>query len=70
VSGLQVTVVGGKMITQDQLLPSLYQLQRQGIVGDLAVCAINRRPLQALADSEALARAFPEAIFSGTPRAQ
>lgn len=66
-SGLHVTVVGGGMITQDQLLPSLYQLQRQGVVSDLAICAINGRPLQALADSEVLTRAFPGQSFRAFP---
>ena len=37
-SGLHVTVVGGGMITQDQILPSLYQLQRLGVVGELSIC--------------------------------
>ena len=35
----QVTVVGGGMITHDQILPSLYQLQRVGRIGDVTVCA-------------------------------
>ena len=29
----QVTVVGGGMITNDQILPSLYHMQRQGRIG-------------------------------------
>jgi glucose-6-phosphate 1-dehydrogenase len=32
-----VTVIGGGMITHDQLLPSLYQLQREGTIGENAV---------------------------------
>ena len=37
----QVTIVGGGMITQIQILPSIYQLQRMGVVGDISICALN-----------------------------
>jgi D-galacturonate reductase len=39
---LHVTVIGGGMIVQDQILPSLLQLRRHGKVGNVTVCA--RRP--------------------------
>ncbi len=63
----RVTVIGGGMITHDQLLPSLYQMQREGKLGEIAVCALNARPLQALAASETLRRAFPERSFRAFP---
>lgn len=63
----QVTIVGGGMITHDQLLPSLYQLQRNGVVGEIGISALRGRPLKALADSETIRRAFPERSFRSYP---
>ncbi len=62
-----VVVVGGGMITNDQILPSLYHLQRQGRIGEIAICALNARPLQDLAASEQFARAFPGQSFRAWP---
>jgi D-galacturonate reductase len=59
-------VIGGGMITHDQLLPSLYQLRRQGWIGAIRVCARNRGTLDRLAASETLLRAFPEQTFEST----
>jgi len=67
VSAPQVTIVGGGMITNDQILPSLYHLQRQGVVGEIAICALTARPLKALAESELFARAFPGQSFQPYP---
>jgi D-galacturonate reductase len=61
-----VTIIGGGMITHDQLLPSIWQLQRLGVVGDVTVCALNDPPLLALRDSETLRRAFPDRSFTPT----
>ena len=44
------------MITHDQILPSLYHLQRQGVVGPIRICALNSAPLRALAEVPALCR--------------
>jgi D-galacturonate reductase len=66
-STLEVTVVGGGMITQDQILPSLYHLQRQSVVGGIAICALNGRPLARLAGSKLFARAFPGQTFTPFP---
>ena len=63
----QVVIVGGGMITHDQLLPSLYHLQRQGRIGEISICALNARPLQELAESELFARAFPGQSFRPYP---
>ncbi len=62
-----MTIVGGGMITNDQILPSLYHLQRQGVVGEIAICALTARPLKALAESELFARAFPGQSFQPYP---
>ncbi len=66
-SAPRVTIVGGGMITNDQILPSLYHLQRQGVIGEIAICALTARPLKALADSELFARAFPGQSFRPYP---
>ena len=63
----KVTLVGGGMITNDQILPSLYHLRREGVIGDIAICALSARPLKALADSEMFARAFPGLSFTPYP---
>ncbi|MBM3335522.1 Gfo/Idh/MocA family oxidoreductase [Candidatus Sumerlaeota bacterium] len=55
------------MITHDQLLPSLYHLQRLGVVGPITICALNSAPLRALAESESLRRAFPGSSFVARP---
>ena len=74
-----VTILGGGMITHDQILPSFYQLQRLGLVDEITVCARHDQTLQALADSRLLQQAFPGQSFhssrgayrdalAGTPR--
>ncbi|MFH1377294.1 MAG: Gfo/Idh/MocA family oxidoreductase [Planctomycetota bacterium] len=64
---LDVTIVGGGMITQVQILPSIYQLQREGIVGDISICALNGRPLKALADTQMLKESYPGQSFIPYP---
>lgn len=63
----QVVVVGGGMITHDQILPSLYHLQRTGQIGSIKVCALNSAPLRALADSSRLKEGFPGQAFEASP---
>jgi D-galacturonate reductase len=65
----QVLIVGGGMITLDQLLPSFYQLQRLERVGEIAVCASRHSTLRELAASQTIARAFPGHSFRTWPRA-
>ena len=64
-----VTVIGGGMITHDQLLPSLYQLQREGTIGEIAVCGQRHSTLKTLLDSSQLAEAFPGHSFTPYPPA-
>ncbi len=64
---IQVTIVGGGMITHDQILPSIYHLQRQGQVGPIRICAINSLPLRALAEAPRFAEAFPGQAFEAFP---
>lgn len=63
----QVCIVGGGMITQVQILPSIYQLQRLGIVGEISICALNSPPLKTLASDQALKKAFPTQSFQAHP---
>ena len=63
----EVCIVGGGMITQVQILPSLYHLQRQGVIGDIHICALNSAPLKVLAEDEALRNAFPGQTFTAHP---
>ena len=63
----QVCIVGGGMITQIQILPSIYHLQRLGIVGDISVCALNSAPLKVLADDSILKKAFGGQGFTAHP---
>ncbi|NLF68957.1 MAG: Gfo/Idh/MocA family oxidoreductase [Candidatus Anammoximicrobium sp.] len=64
---VDVAVVGGGMITHDQILPSLYHLQRLGYVGAIRICALNSAPLRALAESARFAQAFPGQAFEPSP---
>lgn len=63
----QVCIVGGGMITQIQILPSIYHLQRLGIVGEISVCALDSAVLKALADDKMLKKAFPGRDFTAYP---
>ena len=63
----QVCIVGGGMITQMQILPSIYQLQRMGVVGQISVCALDSAVLRALAADETLKKAFPDQSFRPHP---
>jgi predicted dehydrogenase len=64
---IEVAIVGGGMITHDQILPSLYHLQRSGHVGGIRICALNSAPLRALAEEAAFAEAFPGQTFQAYP---
>jgi D-galacturonate reductase len=62
-----VVLVGGGMITELQILPSLYHLQRVGLIGDISICALNGAPLKKIAENEGLAEAFPGRTFTPYP---
>jgi predicted dehydrogenase len=64
---LEVVIVGGGMITHDQILPSIYHLERLGYVESIRVCALAAAPLVALAQSPRLAEAFPGQGFQAFP---
>ena len=58
-----VAVLGGGMITHDQILPSLYQLQRLNVIGDILVNARHADKLDALEKSDTIRHAFPDGSF-------
>ena len=65
----EVLVVGGGMIVHDQLLPSLYHLQRTGRIGEITVCATRQATVRKLAEAEILRQAFPGQSFRRFPDA-
>lgn len=64
---LDALIVGGGMITHDQILPALYHLQRSGAIGRLQIVALNSAPLRFLSDAPQLAAAFPGQVFEPLP---
>ena len=64
---IDVTIVGGGMITNDLILPSIYHLQRIGVVGSINICALNNSPLKALKENQDILEAFPGQDFTAYP---
>lgn len=64
---IDITIVGGGMITNDLLLPSIYHLQRTGVVGQIKVCALNTPPLKTLRENPEFQQAFPGQDFTPYP---
>ena len=62
-----VTIIGGGMITGMQLLPTIYHMQRAGLLGEINICALNAAPLKQLAEDPALRRGFPGQSFTPHP---
>lgn len=65
---IDVTIVGGGMITLDLLLPSIYHLQRVGVVKSIQVCALDSGPLRALKEDRGILQAFPGQDFAAHPQ--
>ncbi|MCK4401412.1 Gfo/Idh/MocA family oxidoreductase, partial [bacterium] len=64
---VDVTIIGGGMITNDLILPSIYHLQRIGIVGEINICSLNNPPLKALKENKEIQEAFPRQDFTAYP---
>jgi hypothetical protein len=64
---LDLLVIGAGMIVNDLLLPSVYQLQRLGVVKDISVCDARISSLQALKENTLIKEAFPEQDFRPYP---
>jgi predicted dehydrogenase len=63
----EVLIIGGGMIVHDQILPSLYHMQRESRIGGITVCAATHQTVRALAETETLRRAFPGQSFRMFP---
>jgi len=63
----RVTLIGGGMITRIQILPTLYHLQREGLVGDIHICALNAAPLAEIRNDTTLSAGFPGQSFEAHP---
>ena len=66
-SGVDALIIGGGMITADQVLPSLYHLQRSGAIGRISVCSRRASTLQKLAENTVIKAGFPGAAFTPWP---
>jgi predicted dehydrogenase len=66
-TGIDVIIIGGGMITNDLILPSIYHLQRMGVVGKIKICALTNAPLRTLQENPELREAFPEQNFEAFP---
>ncbi len=64
---VDVTIVGGGMITNDLLLPSIYHLQRTSVIGNINICSLNNAPLKALKENKEIQKAFPGQDFTDYP---
>ncbi len=64
---IDVTIIGGGMITNDLILSSVYHLQRLGVVKDIKVCALNSGPLKELKQNAEIREAFPGQDFTAYP---
>ncbi len=64
---LDTVIIGGGMITNDLLLPSIYHLQRTGHINSIKVCALDSAPLKALKNNPEISEAFPGQDFEAWP---
>ena len=63
---IEITIIGGGMIVYDQILPSIYHLQRLGLVDSIKVVATSTARLKALVDNE-FKKNFPNQSFKAYP---
>ncbi len=66
---VSIGVIGGGMIVHDQILPSLYQLRRRGIVDRILICARQESTLETLRANPKINAAFPGHAFEAMPGA-
>lgn len=64
---VDAVIIGGGMITNDLILPSIYHLQRTGVIGEVKICALNNAPLKDLKENEEIREAFPGQDFTPYP---
>jgi predicted dehydrogenase len=63
----QVTIIGGGMITEIQVLPVIYYMQRSVLISDIHICALDGGRLAELEAAPVLAKAFPGQSFIPHP---
>ncbi len=63
---LNITILGGGMIVHDQILPSLYQLQRERRIGAITIAASSTARLRDLV-TDRFTHAFPGQSFQAMP---
>ena len=59
-----VLLIGAGMIAHDQILPTLLQMRREGVIGEVSVCSQRNRSVQELGDAPAIRKAFPDIGFT------
>jgi predicted dehydrogenase len=64
---IDITIVGGGMITNDLILPSVYHLQRIGTVNSINVCSLDSTPLKVLKNNSDFHNNFPGQDFVAYP---
>lgn len=64
---IDVTIVGGGMFVNDVVLPTVYQLQRTGMIGRMDICARHSATLKSLSESREMLEAFPGQSFTPHP---
>lgn len=64
---LDVTVIGGGMIVHDQILPSLYQMQRTEAAGRISVVATSTARIRDLVEDAEFQTGFPGHCFTAYP---
>ncbi len=68
-SSPEVLIIGAGMIVNDLLLPSVYHLQRTGVVGEISVCDARWQTVEGLLKNEEFRTAFPGQTFTPYPSA-
>ena len=64
---LDITMIGGGMIAHDQILPSIYHLQRLNVVGKITIAARHSKMLRELAEAPRFRDHFPGHAFEAHP---
>jgi len=64
---IQCLIIGPGMITETEILPAIYQLQRIGVISEIKIVGTRATSIKALADNPTLKTAFPSQSFTGYP---
>jgi predicted dehydrogenase len=64
---IDVTIIGAGMIVHDLILPAVYHLQRNGVVGHISICGTRSSSLKSLMENDEIIEAFPGQTFTPYP---